>query len=80
MILSHLSYCATLWSQAKSTVIKPLGRLYNRAIKIFGSRSVRWHHCHILVDLNMLSFDNYIVFANANLVEVSAWPRSPGSM
>ena len=68
MIFSHLGYCVTAWSQASLSVIKPLERLYNRALKILGKRPMRSHHCDVLRDLNMLSFDNYIASSNINLI------------
>ncbi len=68
MTFSHLSYCVTSWLQASASVTKPLERLYNRALKLLDKRPIGSHHCHVLRDLNMLSFDNYIAFANSNLV------------
>ena len=32
MILSHLGYCVTAWSQASPSAVKPLERLYNCAL------------------------------------------------
>ena len=80
MILSHFSYCVTSWSQAGSSVSKPLERLYNRAMKILGKKLIRSHHCHILESLSMLSFDNYIAFANANLIHKCLHGQAPQAL
>ena len=68
MILSHLGYCITAWSQAGLTATRPLERLYNRALKILAKRPIRAHHCDVQRDLNMMSFDNYIALSNINLI------------
>ena len=68
MIFSHLGCCVTAWSQASHSAIKPLERLYIHALKTLGKRPIRSHHCNILRDLNVLSFDNYIASSNINLI------------
>lgn len=77
MILSHIGYCVTAWSQASLSVVKPLERLYNRALKILGKRPIRTHHCNVQRDLNMLSFDNYIALSNVILVHKCLHGQAP---
>lgn len=77
MILSHIGYCTTAWSQASLSAVKPLERLYNRALKILGKRSIRTHHCNVQRDLNMLSFHNYIALSNVILVHKCLHGKAP---
>ncbi len=68
MIFSHMSYCVTVWSQTCVTVIKPISSLYNQALKIMDKKPMRWHHCHILKQYNMLSFDDCLKFSTVKMV------------
>ena len=77
MIFSHLSFCVTSWSQAASTITKPLRMIYNRAIKILDRKPIRSHHCHVLQKLNMLSFDNFINLANLKLIHKCLHNQAP---
>jgi len=38
MVLPHITYCLTTWSQAKKTMLKPLESLYKQTIKIFDKK------------------------------------------
>ena len=80
MILSHFNYCITAWSQASPSVVKPLKGLYNRAIKILGKRPIRSHHCNVLRDLKMLSFENYITLSNSNLTHKCLHDQAPQAL
>ena len=44
MVLSHLSYCITSWSQATDSTIKPLFSLYKQALNILDQKPQKWHH------------------------------------
>ena len=48
MILSHLSYCATSWSQAGVTTLKPLYTLYKQVVNVFDKKPRNYHHCTII--------------------------------
>jgi len=58
MIVPHFRYCMTSWSQATKTALKPLESLYKTSLKIHDQKSRRFHHCHILVKYQFLSFEN----------------------
>jgi len=65
--LSHLSYCTTAWSQTSQTTLKPVQRLYNRALKILDEKPIRFHHCYILSKHKIFNFVNFINFRHINL-------------
>ena len=48
MIIPHLLYCITSWSQSNKTVLKSLESLYKSALKIHDKKPRRYHHCQIL--------------------------------
>ena len=77
MIFSYLGYCATVWSQAGLTVIRPLEMIYNRAVKILDRKPIRFHHCHVIKKLNILSFDNFTKFANLKLIHKCIHNQAP---
>ena len=68
MILSHLSYCITVWSQASQTSIKPILSLYKQALKILDQKPIRWHHCLIVKKYNLLSFENFMKLSSLKLI------------
>lgn len=68
MIMSHIIYCLTTWSQTSSTTLKPLESLYKQSMKTLDKKTNRFHHCHILKKQNLLSWDNLIKYANLCLV------------
>lgn len=68
MVLSHITYCLTTFSQANATTLKPLQSLYNQTLKILDKKSIRYHHCPILVKYKLLSWDNLTVYLNACLM------------
>ncbi len=35
MVISHMTFCLTTWSQASSVTLKPLESLYKRTLKVF---------------------------------------------
>lgn len=59
MILSHISYCITVWTQTSDSLIKKIEMLYNRALKIMDKKPNRWHHCNVKKNFYMLSFTNF---------------------
>lgn len=63
MILSHLSYCVTVWGQASQTTVKPLISLYKQALKIMDQKPTLWHHCLIVQKYKLLDFDSFITFS-----------------
>ena len=63
MILSHLSYCATVWGQASQTTVKPIISLYKQALKIMDRKPTMWHHCLIVQKYKLLNFDSFIKFS-----------------
>jgi len=38
MIIPHISYCISCWSQTSETAIQPLKSLYNQAVKVFDKK------------------------------------------
>lgn len=68
MIVPHFRYCMTSWSQAPKTARKPLESLYKSSLKIHDKKSRRFHHCHILVKYQFLSFENLIIHTNLCLM------------
>lgn len=52
----------TVWSQTSQTTLKPIKSLYNRALKVFDQKPIRFHH-HILLKHNFLSLPNFINFS-----------------
>lgn len=67
MIMSHLSYCTTVWSQTSQTTLKPIERLYNCALKILDKKPIRFHHCYILSKHKILNFVNFVNFRHIKL-------------
>ena len=68
MILSHLSYCMSSWSQAGTTTQRPLESLYKTTLKIHDKKSRHYHHCNVLNKYNMLNFENLILHSNLCLI------------
>jgi len=64
MILSHFTYCLTSWSQANSTILKPLQSLYKQTLKVLDKKPKHFHHCTILLKYNILSWENLTKFIN----------------
>ncbi len=68
MILSYLSYCIACWGQAGETAIKPLESLYKQTLKTLDRKSMQFHHCRILQNHHLLSFENIKLFSNLCLL------------
>lgn len=68
MILSHVTYCLTSWSNTHLIVLKPLESLYKQALKILDKKEFSFHHCHILNKYNLFNWENLIKFKNVCLV------------
>lgn len=68
MIMSHLHYCLSSWSQANKTVLRSIDSLYKQALKVLDRRSFQYHHCPILGKYNMLSLENIIRFSDLRLI------------
>uniref|UniRef100_A0A3P9H9W6 Reverse transcriptase domain-containing protein n=1 Tax=Oryzias latipes TaxID=8090 RepID=A0A3P9H9W6_ORYLA len=62
MILSHMTYCLTTWSQANKSALKPLESLYKQTIKVLDKKPIRHHHCDILQKHKLLSWENFIKY------------------
>jgi len=60
MVLSHISYGITTWSQAHQSSVETIECLYNRALKVLDKKRIRYHHCHIQSKYKILSFVNFI--------------------
>lgn len=48
MIIPHLTYCMTSWTQARSTTMKPILSLYKQTHKVLYRKPKTYHHCNIL--------------------------------
>lgn len=68
MIMSHLTYCITSWSQANKTNLKPLESAYKNALKILDKKNKLYHHCFILNKYSLLNFENLISLFQLQLV------------
>lgn len=68
MIMSHLSYCITSWSQANKTNLKPLESIYKNALKILDKKTKQYHHCFILNKYGLLNFENLVSLYQIQLV------------
>lgn len=68
MIMSHITYCLTTWSQANKTSIKSIESLYKQTIKILDKKTLRYHHCTILQKHHLLSWENVIKYSNLCLI------------
>lgn len=68
MIISHLMYCMTIWTHAKSTTMKPILSLYKQALKVLDRKPHTYHHCHILSKYRILSWENLTKYTDACLL------------
>lgn len=68
LILSHMTYCLTSWSNTHKSTIKPLESLYKQALKILDKKPLSYHHCNILQKYRLLSWDNLLKFHHICLV------------
>lgn len=68
MIFPHLSYCATSWSHKSKTTLKPLYTIYKQAVKILDKKPRSYHHCNIIKNYKLLTFDNFLLFADVCLI------------
>uniref|UniRef100_A0A3B3CCL8 Reverse transcriptase domain-containing protein n=1 Tax=Oryzias melastigma TaxID=30732 RepID=A0A3B3CCL8_ORYME len=68
MILSHIGYCISCWSQACETTTRPLKSLYNQAVKVLDKKPLRSHHCPIFTKHGMLNFDSITTYMNMRLL------------
>ncbi len=62
MILPHLSYCATSWSHTSIATLKPLYIIYKQAVKVVAKKPRSHHHCNIIQNYKLLTFDNFFYF------------------
>ncbi len=68
MIIPHLTYCMTTWSQAKGTTQKPILFLHKEAYKVLNRKPNTYHHCNILFKYDILSWDNLIKYNDGCLM------------
>ncbi|XP_046707928.1 uncharacterized protein LOC124387560 [Silurus meridionalis] len=68
MVMPHMTYCLTTWSQANKTTLKSLESLYKQTIKIVDKKTLRYHHCAILQKHKFLSWENVIKYSNLCLL------------
>ena len=68
MIVSHLTYCLTTWGHTNSSSLKPLATLYNRTVKVLDRKPNSTHHCTILNNRKLLSWEDTIKYKNICLV------------
>ena len=68
MILSHITYCFTTWSQSNQTTLKPIESLYKQTLKAFDQKPNRYHHCHIVQKHNLFNFNSFKHFTDACLI------------
>uniref|UniRef100_A0A4W5Q9E1 Reverse transcriptase domain-containing protein n=1 Tax=Hucho hucho TaxID=62062 RepID=A0A4W5Q9E1_9TELE len=68
MIVSHLTYCLTSWGQTNSLSLKPLATLYKKTLKALDQKPNSLHHCIILNNHKLLSWEDVIKYKNICLV------------
>ena len=68
MILPHLTYCLTSWTQACCTTIKPIQSVYKQALRVLDWKPNSHHHCYILRKHELLSWKNLVQYTDACLV------------
>lgn len=68
MILSHITYCLPIWSQAGVTSLNPLQSLYKQTVKILDKKPIISHHCPILQKHRLLSWENMVKYSNLCLL------------
>lgn len=68
MILSHMNYCMTSWTQTGRTALQSVETVYKRALKIMDNKSNSFHHCNILKKHVFLNWENLVKFADILLV------------
>lgn len=68
VVLSHITYCLTTWSQANKITLEPLESLYKQTIKILDRKPSRYHQCAILQKHKLLSWENVIKYSNLCLI------------
>ena len=68
LIMSHLTYCLTSWSQSCKTTLSPIQSVYKQALKVLDRKPTHHHHCNILQKHALLSWDNIIRLSDASLV------------
>jgi len=54
MIIPHINYCISCWSQMSDTATKPLKSLCNQAVKVLDKTPLRYHHHSMLNMWNKL--------------------------
>jgi len=60
LILPHLSYCITSWSQADATTLNPVYPLHQQIMKVLDKIPRVYHHCTILKRLYFLNRNNFV--------------------
>ena len=80
MILSHITYCLTTWSQASNTALKPLLSLYKKTLKVLDRKSNNYHHCHILLKYKLLNWENLIKYSHSCLMYKIIHGRAPPAL
>lgn len=68
MILSHIRYCLTNWSQLSDTSLQSVERLYKQSLKVWDKKHNSYYHCHILSKYHLFSWENIIRFHDIVLV------------
>lgn len=68
IIMSHLTYCITSWTQTYDTNLKPIHSVYKQALKVLDKKPIRHHHCNVLDKHNLLSWSNIVKLNDASLV------------
>ncbi len=68
MILSHIVYGLSIWSQTNQCITNQVECLYNRALKVLDRKQIRYHHCQILSKYKILSFAHFVFFHYVKLV------------
>ena len=68
MIIPHLTYCMTSWTQACSTTLRPILSLHKQALKVLDKKPKLYHHCNILNKYNILSWENILKHSDAWLI------------
>lgn len=58
MIIPHITYCKTTWTQTRKSFLKPVEIIYKQTLKVLDKKPNSFHHCSILTKFSILSWEH----------------------
>ncbi len=68
MIIPHITYCMTTWTQTCRSFLKPVESIYKQTLKVLDKIPNSFHHCSILTKFSILSWEHLIQFSDLVLI------------